>query len=82
MSAARKKRSPRLAPRAGNRKAFDVRQQYSSLARSVKIFLCRLRLQWAVRAIDRPFDSAASLRLDRAVISLETALEDHGGVSC
>jgi len=43
--------------------------------RRFRIALCRLRYMWAVRAVNRPFDPAASLRLDSSVIALEKALE-------
>ena len=69
------RKSPRSAkPRAENRKAFDVQRKYSFLARHVKLFLCRLRLKLAERAISRPFNTKASLRLDTAVVALEEAL--------
>ena len=47
----------------------------NSIFRRINILWCRLRLKWAERAVERPFDTAASLRLDRAVIALEKALE-------
>ena len=43
--------------------------------RSLIIAALWLRYQWAARAVSRPFDPAASLRLDRALLALERALE-------
>lgn len=35
-----------------------------------------LRYRWAARAVSRPFDAAASLRLDRALVRLEKAIAE------
>lgn len=40
----------------------------------LKIVCLWLRYRWAARAVERPFDEAASLRLDQALVRLEKAL--------
>lgn len=42
--------------------------------RRVFIFLHKIRYRLACRALKRPFDQEASLRLDRALVALERAL--------
>ena len=46
--------------------------------RGLYILLLRLRYLWAARAVHYPFDPAASLRLDKALLALERELEAGG----
>ena len=77
MNSSTKMRSPRLAPGAKIGKGREcINQLYCNLVRAVNIFFGRLRLRMAERAVNRPFDMRASLRLDRAWNALQEALLD------
>jgi len=71
--------SKRKSPAGGNHRARKNKTRttvlYSRLASKVNIFLCRLCLKRAERAVNRPYNPAASLRIDRALLALESAEE-------
>ena len=73
----RRKESPRRAkPRAEIEKSREcINKLYRNLVRAVNIFFGRLRLRMAERALSGPFDMRASLRIDRALLALESAEE-------
>jgi len=48
-----------------------ARRTFAQRVRTVEEFVARLRLRLAERALRRPFTTAASLRLDRALVALE-----------